>query len=132
MPMRKMFSEFFKITKLFESDIVDKKISRKINITAILTGLPVILIFVLLFFAASTVFSGKLPILDKFIYLLPLFTCLYFALVSFFTLQLFKIYLPENEDINKVNNTKFFFVALINPYMVIFSVIITICMLIIL
>lgn len=130
--MRKMYQKFFEISKIFDGDLVDKKTSRKINWVAILSALPVMLIYALVLFTTCTVYIGVMPILKTIICFMPLFVCLFFGLVSLFTIKLYKIYLPENETIQNVNNLKFFLVGLINPIVVIFTIVIVILMCIIL
>jgi len=130
--MRKLYKDFFEISKLFESDVLDKKTSRKINWVAILCALPVMLVYALILFSAATVYIGVMPIVKIIVCCMPIFVCLFFGLVSLFTIQLYKIYLPNNEEIQKVNNLKFFLVGLINPYVVIFTIVIVILMCIIL
>ena len=51
--MRKLYKDFFEISKLFESDVLDKKTSRKINWVAILCALPVMLVYALILFSAD-------------------------------------------------------------------------------
>ena len=130
--MRKLYKDFFEISKLFESDVLDKKTSRKINWVAILCALPVMLVYALILFSAATVYIGVMPIIKIIVCCMPIFVCLFFGFVSLFTIQLYKIYLPDNEEIQNVNNLKFFLVGLINPYVIIFTIVIVILMCIIL
>lgn len=130
--MRKMYQKFFVISKLFDSDIIDKKLSRKINWVSILSALPVMLIYALIMFTTCTVYIGVMPIIKIVICFMPLFVCLFFGLVSLFTIQLYKEYLPDHETIQNVNNFKFFLIGLINPIVVIFTFVIVILMCIIL
>ena len=126
--MRKLYKQFFEISKIFESDALDKKTTRKINWTSILCALPVMLIYALILFSTATVYIGVMPIVKIIICLMPIFVCVFFGLVSLFTIQLYKIYLPNNEELQKVNNFKFFLIGLINPYVLIFTIVIVILM----
>ena len=126
--MRKMFKKYFEISKIFESDLLDKKTSRKISVISILFALPVMIIYAIILFTACTIFSGKMPILNAFIWIMPLFVCLFFGLVSLFTIQLYKNYLPEHELIQNVKNWQFFLIGLINPYVVVFSIVTSVLM----
>ena len=126
--MRKIYKKYFEITKLFDSNLLDKKTTRKINWTATLTALPVMLIYAIILFTTSTVYVGMPHVLKMVFAILPCFVCLFFGLVSLFTLQLYKNYLPDNEEIQNVTNYKFFLVGLINPIVVLFTIAIVIVM----
>ena len=130
--MRKLYKDFFEISKIFESDVLDKKTTRKINWVSIFCALPVMLIYALILFAGSSVYIGVMPILKIIICCMPIFVCIFFGLVSLFTIQLYKIYLPNHEDIQKVNNFKFFLIGMVNPYVLLFTIVIVILMCIIL
>ena len=65
--MLKLYKKYFEISKIFESDILDKKTTRKISLIAILFSLPIMIIYALILFTACTIFVGNVPILNVFI-----------------------------------------------------------------
>lgn len=126
--MLKLFKKYFEVSKVFDSDILDKKINRKISLISILFALPVMIVYALILFTACTIFGGNMPILNIFVLVMPIFVCLFFGLVSLFTIQLYKSYLPEHELLQEVKNWQFFIAGLLNPYVIIFSIVISVIM----
>lgn len=126
--MLKLYKKYFEISKIFESNILDKKTTRKISLIAILFSLPIMIIYALILFTACTIFVGNVPILNVFILIMPIFVCLFFGLVSLFTIQLYKMYLPDHDLLCKVKNWQFFVAGLLNPYIIVFSIVISVIM----
>ena len=122
--MRKMFKNYYEVSKLFDTNILDKKTTRKITFISIVFSLPVMIIYALFLFNACTIYSTNMPILNIFIWVMPIFLCLFFGLISLFTIQLYKNYLPDHEMIKEVKNYEFFIVGFLNPFVIIFSLVI--------